>query len=362
MNVLILLPNLRASNGVASFAMTYFRALDHDKVHMDFALVSERKSPYYDEIRDAGGKIFVLPPVKKLAAHVRECRRILSEGHYDVVHNNTLLAMAPMMWCAKAAGVPVRVLHSHNSKLGETPKKETRNRRFLPVLMAAATDHAACSRVAAEAMFKGKDWTLITNVIPAEKFHFDAEKRREIRRFMSCEDKKVIATIGRAAEQKNPFFALDVIAGFSKDHPDCEYWWIGSGPLDKPLAAAVEEMGLTNVRLLGSRSDVPDLYQAIDLFFLPSLFEGLPITAVEAQAVGLPSVISSSVTDELVYTDLVKFVDLDAPLDSWVAALDEQLARQVDRASYADVLRGSAFCAEGAGATLERYYEERLGR
>ena len=338
--------------------MTYFRALDHEKVHVDFALVSERKSPYYDEIRDAGGKIFVLPPVKQISAHVGECKRILAEGHYDVVHNNTLLAMAPMMWCARQAGVPVRVLHSHNSRLGETPKKERRNKLFLPVLLSAATDYAACSRVAAEAMFKNKDWTLITNVISADKFHFDPEKRAELRRFMGCEDKTVIATVGRAAEQKNPFFALDVIAGFSKDHPDCEYWWIGSGPLDKQLAAAVEERGLTNVRLLGSRSDVPDLYQAMDLFFLPSLFEGLPITAVEAQAMGLPSVISSSVTDELVYTDLVKFVGLDSPLEAWTAALAEQLSRPLDRASYRDVLLASAFSSERAGETLTRFYEK----
>ena len=196
----MLVPNLRVSNGVTSFVMNYFNDLDHQKVQMDFALYSDRETPYYETVRKAGGKVFILPDLKKPSAHIRACRRILSEGHYDIVHDNTLHISIPMMWCAKRAGVPVRILHSHNSKMGETPIKALRNKTFLPVLRSLATDYAACSQLAGRAMFGDREFTVIPNVIQTEKYHFDPNVRERVRQSMNAQDKFVVGTVGRLAE------------------------------------------------------------------------------------------------------------------------------------------------------------------
>ncbi|RHF50334.1 hypothetical protein DW673_16215, partial [Lactiplantibacillus plantarum] len=111
MKVLMFVGNLRASNGVTSFVMSYFRKLDPTKVQMDFALMNDVPSPYYDEIIERGSKIFILPPINNVYHHYQECKKILRDGDYDVVCDNNLIKSIPMMLAAKKCGVPVRILH-----------------------------------------------------------------------------------------------------------------------------------------------------------------------------------------------------------------------------------------------------------
>ena len=359
--VLMLVPNLRVSNGVTSFVMNYFNDINHQRVQMDFALYSDRETPYYETVKQQGGKIFILPSIKNLSAHIKECNKILAEGHYDIIHDNTLHVSIPMVWCAKRFGISVRILHSHNSKMGETATKELRNKMLLPILRALATDYAACSQLAARAMFGRRDFTVIPNVIQTEKYKFDSAARERIRKNMNVTDKYVVGTVGRLAEQKNPFFAVDVFACLLKKCPNAEYWWAGSGPLQNQVRAYVEEKGLSeHVKLLGSRENVLELYQGMDAFFLPSLFEGLPLTGVEAQAMGLPMVVSDTVTDEMVYTDLVDYVGLDAPVEVWVEHLQKALNRNVERAEYTHELERSEFSNTGCGEKLMEIYRTML--
>lgn len=359
--ILMLVPNLRVSNGVTSFAMNYYAHLNHEEVQMDFALYSNRETPYYETIKKHGGTVYILPNIKKLPMHIRACNKILSDGHYDVIHDNTLHVSIPMMWCAKRARVPVRILHSHNSKMGETHAKELRNKMFLPVLRSQATDYAACSQLAGHAMFGKHKFTVIPNVIQTDKYRFDPVIRKRVRQDMSVQDKLIIGTVGRLAEQKNPFFAIDVFAYFLKNFPDAEYWWIGSGPLQEKVKDYVEEKNLSDrVKLLGSRNDVLELYQGMDVFFLPSLFEGLPLTGIEAQAMGLPMVVSDTVTDEMVYTDLVDYIALDAPVEVWVEHLKKTLSCNVERTKYIHELERSKFSNAGCGKKLIEIYRKML--
>lgn len=123
-------------------------------------------------------------------------------------HDNILHISIPMMWCAKRQGVPVRILHSHSSKLGETRKKELRNRAFCPILRSLATDYLACSKIAGQMMFGNRKFTVLPNVIRAEKYRFDSAARENVRRKMNTQDRFVIGSVGRLAIQKNPFFAM----------------------------------------------------------------------------------------------------------------------------------------------------------
>ena len=362
-NVLMLMSNLRVSNGIASFAMNYFRKLDHQKVQMDFVLYSDLPSPYYDEIRRAGSNIFILPNIKNLAKHLQACNTILKQGHYDVVHDNIMHITIPMMLCAMCNHVPVRILHSHNSKLAETRIKELRNKLFLPLLLLPATEYLACSDLAGKLLFGNHDFTVVPNVISGEKFQFSNEKRNKLRLEVGAESKCVVGSVGRLAEQKNPFFAMDVFKIFLSLMPNAEYWWVGDGPLNEEVKQYVHKKGLDHsVKLLGSRTDVADLYQAMDVFFMPSLFEGLPLTAVEAQAIGLPMVVANTVTDEMVYTDLIDSVSLKVAPKMWAEHLRQAALKQVERKKYTENLKNSLYSDINCGERLTEIYNRLLNK
>jgi glycosyltransferase involved in cell wall biosynthesis len=360
-NVLILIHNLRVANGVASFAMNYFRDLDPSEVHVDFALYADRPSPYYDEIRMRGSDIYILPKVSDIKEHLKKCNEILSAKKYDIVHDNTLHISIPMMFCAKKKNIPVRILHSHNTKMGETSQKELRNKILLPVLRSLATDYAACSQLAGEAMFGKRKFTVIPNVIRTDKYQFDPAVRERVRQDMNVQGKLIVGTVGRLAEQKNPFFAIDVFACLLKKLHNAEYWWVGSGPLQEQVKNYIEKNGLSEyVRLLGNRNDVLELYQGMDAFFLPSLFEGLPLTGVEAQAMGLPMVVSDTITDEMIYSDLVDYIGLNVSEEVWAEHLKKALGRNAERSGYIHELERSKFSNAGCGKKLIEIYRKML--
>lgn len=359
--VLMLVPNLFVANGVASFVMNYLRNLNHEEVQVDIASYKEGDSIYYTEVEAAGGKMFFLPGIKNLPEHVKVCNKILSDGRYDIIHDNTLHISIPMMWCAKRQGVPVRILHSHNSKMGETPAKAFRNRFFLPVLRSLATNYAACSQLAGRAMFEDQEFTVIPNVIQTEKYRFDPTMRKSVQQKMNATDKFVVGTVGRLAEQKNPFFAIDVFKCLQKQVPNAEYWWVGSGPLEKSVQDYVNQKGLSeNVRLLGSRDDVTSLYQGMDVFFLPSLFEGLSIVTVEAQAMGLPCVVSDVIPPEAEYTELLKRCSLQDSIEAWVEKIRNTQIKKTERKQYQEYLSESVFSDVGCGNRLKKIYERCL--
>lgn len=359
--VLMLIYDLRAANGVASFAINYFRNLDHQKVQMDFALYSDTPSPYYEEIKQAGGNIFVLPTVKNLAKHLHACETILRQGHYDIIHDNSMHITIPMMMCAMYYHVPVRILHSHNSKSGETRIKEIRNKTFLPFLLFPATDYLACSQLAGNMLFGSRPYTIVPNVISSKIFQFSKEKRNEIRMKMDVESKCVVGSVGRLAIQKNPFFAMDIFQAFLSIEPKAEYWWVGDGPLYEEVKQYIHKKGLErSVRLLGSRTDVADLYQAMDVFLFPSKFEGLGITGIEAQAAGLPMVVSDVIPNEMYYTNLVDHLSLNETAENWAKHLKMAALKSGDRKQYARVLENSCYSDTGCGERLMKIYEQLL--
>ena len=204
--VLMLVPDLQVANGVASFVMNYLRNLDHNAVQMDIVSYRKGTSPYYSEVKSFGGNVYFLPSIKNLPLHIKMCNQILNEGQYNFIHDNTLHISIPMMICAKRMGVPVRILHSHSSKLGETPWKNFRNKLFLPFLKAQMTDAFACSELAGRAMFGNKPFTVVPNVIDVDRFKFDPHTRERVRTEMGCTERFVIGSVGRLSPPKKPIF------------------------------------------------------------------------------------------------------------------------------------------------------------
>lgn len=354
--ILFLVVDLHPANGVTSFAMTYFRNLDHNKFQIDFALLHDVKTPYYHEILKTGSKIYKLPSLRHLNAHIKKCKQIL-KNNYQIIHDNILISSLPMMYCAYKYRVPVRILQSHNTKLSEIKWKEKRNQLFLPILKYFANTYFACGKIAGEALFGSSKYTVIPNAIPARDSYFSSLTRKNVRTQNRCQNNIIIGTVGRLSLQKNPFFAIDVIKELIKKNKKIRYWWIGSGELDEKVNDYIKENNLSQyIRLFGSRNDVSSLYQAMDVFFLPSLFEGLPISAIEAQASGLPCVISNTVTHELVYTDLVYYESLHSSINEWSDALVNQLNRKVERSQYKKQLENSSYYISNSVNLLTNNY------
>ena len=359
--VLMVVSSLDISSGVNSFAMNYLRRLDHRYIQVDFVCFKDSKSPYLNEIESYGGNIFILPKVKKLQKYCKECDRIIKVGEYDIIHNNSLILTIPLMISAKKNNVKVRILHSHSTMLGENKVHSIRNKIFMPILKHEATDFAACSEAAGKAMFGHADFTVIPNVISAEQYVFSDKKRETIRSEMGVCDKKIIGTVGRATYAKNPFFAFDVFKELLKKRTDVEYWWIGDGPLINEMKKYIEEIGIgEQVKLFGKREDVMDLFQAMDCFFAPSLFEGLLLAGVEAQAMGLPSVVSDAVPLEMSYTDLVTYVSLEELPEIWAEKINRELDCKIDRHKYLDALKNSTFSDIESGNFLTKIYQQLL--
>lgn len=360
--VLMVVFNLAVANGVSSFVMNYFRKLDHRNVIMDFVVYQEVSTPYKNEILQAGGKIYAIPSIKNLKSHLEECKRIIVNGGYDVVHDNILILSYFVMYYAKKHKVPVRILHSHNSELGATYWKKIRNRLFLPLLRNQATDYFACSDLAATCMFGKMKYTFIPNIIDGRTVRFKQEIKNRVRQELKVTNKLVVITVGRLVEQKNPFYAIDVIINLKKQNKNIEYWWIGDGPLKRNVEEYIQKKdAVSYIHLLGRRTDVIDFYQGADVFFLPSIFEGLPVTGIEAQAVGLPCFVSDAITKEFIYTDLVEMFSLNNSPEETADKFTQWVARSHldnDRTKYNKILMESKFSDQDAGKYLESIYKK----
>lgn len=353
--------NLSVADGVASFAMNYFKCIDRSKIHIDFAIFHDTPSIHREEIKKTNSKVFVLPELKYIIKHFKECKRIIREGNYDIIHNNTINVSLPLMIIAQKYKIPIRIIHSHNSRFGEGLLKECRNRLLFFLLKQTATSFAACSELAGLKTFGKKEFKVIPNVIQDSTFHFDSSVRAQIREKMGVKDKIIIGSVGRVAKQKNPLFALDVIASLIERNDKIEYWWIGSGVLDSLFLQKAQDLNIQDkVKLLGTRSDVRELYQAMDCFFMPSLFEGLPISCVEAQAMGLPCVISDRISQEVAYTDLVEFCSLREDICKWTFVINEQITRKIQREKYTKVLEKSCYSITNAAKKMESFYAKEL--
>ena len=265
------------------------------------------------------------------------------------------------MHYAKKHNIPVRILHSHSSRLSGSKLKAIRNRIFLPFLLNTTTKYVACSKAAAEGMFGTCNCMIVPNVVSAEKLSFNLDVRSEIRYKMKVEKKLILGSVGRMAVEKNPIFAIQAVLEAKRTIPNLEYWWIGDGP----LMQKVKEFVVANhaegyIKLLGNRSDVYRFYQAMDIFFLPSFFEGLPVTGLEAQAAGLPCIVSDTVSNEFVYTDLVHFFSLSKGTTGMRNILKQVMNQVYDRTAYSQNLLASKFSDQNAGKILLRIYQDSL--
>ena len=313
-----------AGGGVESVIMNYYENVDRSKVQFDFIVHDDNKIDITQKVEAMGGKVYkVTPYYKNPIAFTYEIYKVIKKFHYRIVHSNMNTLSAFSLFAAWAAGVPIRILHNHStSSPGET-KRNIMKFILRPLARLFANHYLACSRFAGDWMYGQKMMdsgkvTVINNAIDLKKYAFNLQKRKVLRKKLGVADEFVVGNVGRFMYQKNHDFLIDIFAEAHRKIPQMVLLLIGDGPLREGIEEKVRGLNLIeNVRFLGVRDDVQDLYNAMDLFILPSHYEGLGMVGVEAQANGLNVLASTAVPDEMKFTNLVQFEDLKNDTSKW---------------------------------------------
>ncbi len=350
--------------GIETMLMNYYRNIDRDKIQFDFICNKLKPGDFDEEIKELGGRIFHSPGLGpwKYPEYMRFMKGILAENpDIKIVHaHNEGMAFYPLSG-AKRAGLDVRIAHAHNTRTAKDYKWALKVlcKKMLPC---TANYLWGCGNAAGIYYFGKEKWErcgrLINNAIPLDSFKFNQNVRDEIRKEYGLSDSLVIGHVGRFSAQKNHLRLIDIFSAVVKKRPDAKLILIGEGELTDSVNTKVGHMGLNeNVINLGLLSDVGKMYQAMDVFAMPSLFEGLPVVGIEAQASGLPCIYSDKVSDEAVILPYSKRVSLSAEDDVWADALINNAAGADCRKEGYRFVAGAGYDVKEEAKKLEKLYE-----
>ncbi len=314
--------------GIESYLMNYFRRFDRTRIMFDF-ITDYPEMAYADEAKCLGSHIYYIPPRRQgLLKHMAAFRRVAREGSYATVYYNLLSASGVFSLLGLIGMNTVKIVHSHNNSV-----ENMRNHRLCrPLLNALTTYRLACSEQAGAFMFgeaylrKKKIW-VIKNAIDCERFQYDPNKRQAVRKALELDNRLIIGHVGRPCYQKNTLFLIDVFEQILQREPRAMLLLVGEGEDRAAVEEKIRTHGLDDhTMLLGMRDDIPDLMQAMDVFLLPSRFEGFPVVGIEAQASGLPCVFADTIVRTINITGHVKFIGLDQPAIQWANLIIEYSA------------------------------------
>ncbi len=306
--------------GVESVIMNYYKHMDRNKIQFDFICDNDSTNIPYDEIKKLGGRVILCPPYQKQKEYQKFLIDLFNKNKYKIVHSNINTLSVFPLHAAYKAGVPIRIAHSHSTSNKKEWKKNIIKNILRPLSKKYANVYFACSKKAGDYLFgKNTNYTIINNAIDLNKFKYNEKIRKEKRKILNIKDSTlVIGHVGRFVDQKNHTFLIDIFNEIHKKNKDTVLLLIGQGPKEKEIKAKVKELKLNDsVKFLGQREDVDKLYNAMDVFLLPSLYEGLPVVGVEAQANGLLCELSSSMTEETKVLDTTRFISLDKAPEEW---------------------------------------------
>lgn len=320
--ILCVLNALNKCNGIATYVMNYYKYFDHNKVKMDFLVVSDDICEEYKSLVDFySDNIYICSEfsIKNFFRAKKELNNILSNNRYDIVYCHILYTGYFYFMYAKKFKIEHRILHSHNTPIkNKNVVKELLYRIMSKLAVKSATDYFACSKDAGEYLFKGKEYLVIKNAINLDIYKYNENKRNQVRKLLNINNEFLICQVGRFREQKNHKFSVDFFEQLLNVNNNCKLIFVGDGPLENEIKEYVTYKNLKEkVIFLGVRNDVNEILQAMDVFILPSLFEGLGIVAIEAQASSLPCIVSDVVPREVQISDKIEFVSLNN-IEEWI--------------------------------------------
>lgn len=345
--------------GAETMIMNYVREISRDE-HFEIEIIVHGNGvgDYDEELKNLGIKIFHLPRrFPHVLKYVKELRHLLKNRRYDIVHGNLDCYNGILSKYSKKENVPVIIAHSHIAGYQE---KNSFKRFFAYLSKRITVKYAnclfACSKAAGDWMYRGEKYLVINNAIPLEDFAFDENFRSITRKNLNIsENSIVLGHIGRFMFQKNHEGLINIFEHYHSVNNNSVLLCVGSGEDYERIKLLVEEKHLENyVKFLGIRSDIRELMCAMDIFLLPSFFEGLPVVGIEAQANGLPCVFSESVTQETCILKTCRRVSINN-LKSWVDSIEEIANQSFDR-NDVSMLFDSNYSIKKESLKLINYY------
>ena len=298
--------NRMDSGGIEAVVMNYYRHIDRDQVQFDFYFAEGSAFPQREELERLGAGIFPVPAYSRPLAYHRALRRAFKSRRYPIVHAHLSTMSVFALFAAWRAGVPVRICHNHSTAHWGEGKKTLLKYILRPFNKLFATDYFACGEKAGRWMygdrcFEAGKVRIMPNAIETERFTYDPAARQRLRGELHIPaDAFVVGHVGRFMYQKNHAFLLRVFRQLLEQRQNAWLLLVGEGELLEQTRAQAQRLGLADrVCFTGARADVNKLYSAMDVFCLPSFYEGLPVVALEAQANGLPCVFSDRMTREV---------------------------------------------------------------
>lgn len=364
--------------GVERMLLNYYKYIDRSQYLFDFCFIRENTFPL---IQDQYGDILEDSNIYELSVFsgkstlngyckgISKIKNIIRIGNYDVVHINAgrpaLLIVG--LIAAKQAHAKSIILHSHSTNPGLN--NLTIRKSMMRIIQNVFTHYGdwffACSIDAGKYMFGNNiqdnpRFELIRNAIDPTKYYYNESKRKEIRENNSIDDNTILfGHVGRLSEEKNHLFLIKVFKFITEKAPNSKLWVIGDGDQRSAVEETIEELGITEKALLmGSRSDVPDLLQAIDVMVFPSLYEGLSVTLVEAQAASVEVFASDTISQEHTVTNLIKYIPLSDGEQKWADYVINHISIPFKKGDTSEEIRNSGYCVKDVAKKMENIYRE----
>lgn len=361
--VLHVVATVSINSGIMSFIMNYYRNINTENVQFDFLCWVKSDDIYIDEIKRLGGNVFYIPK-PGLSKEYREKIVEFFENQaskYSILHLHEVYLNMFIPPIARKYGIKHTIAHSHATMFSDKKLNAMRNRLLCLPIKKEVSNYFACSEAAGKLLY-GKKYVeqgkvkIINNAIDCEKYQYNENTRIKLRNDMKLEGKFVIGHVGRFNPQKNHMFLIDIFTEVIKYKPDSVLMLIGTGPLQEQVEEKIKTKGITDkVMLLKHRSDIPDLLQAMDVFVLPSIFEGLGIVLIEAQASGLKCVASDVVPIEARVTDNLSYVSLKSSAAEWAKIIldSHSNSKRIDEVKK---VKEAGFNIKTEAEKLERIY------
>lgn len=346
--------------GLETMLMNYYRHIDRDKVQFDFLTHRKERGAYDTEIEEMGGIIYRLP---RLVPWSRSYKHALNQffvehPEYRIIHVHQDCLSSVILKVAEQHGVPVRIAHSHSSSQDKNIKYLIKifYKRQIPQY---ATELFACSVNAGEWMFGTQNIHVLPNAIDIRQYTFNTSVRADMRKKLGIGKELVIGHVGRFSKVKNQSFLVDVFEQIKQQEPNSKLLMVGEGEELETIQHKCNSLGLDqDVIFTGVRNDVAALMQAMDIFIFPSLYEGVPVTMLEAQASGLPCIISDRVPGDCIVTTLVQQISLKESILIW--ASKAIIAAKYPRKDTRKEISIAGFDIYQAAKNLEQYYELKM--
>lgn len=351
--------------GAQTFIMNIYNNIDREKVQFDFVVIPEERKDLYELIESMGGRIFVCPRYNG-KNHFTYCKWwndfFIEHPEYHVIHGHVRSTAAIYLNIAKKHGL-ITIAHSHSTSNGKGITAIVKNILQFPIrniadYLFACSDKAGIWLYGKKAIQK-QNYKMIPNGIDLDRFAFNKTIREEMRRKLGISKQTfVVGHIGRFTEPKNHKYLIELFSILKRTKPDCCLLMVGNGELFDDIRRYCEGLNIMDsVIMPGSRADTENFYQAMDVFVFPSLWEGLPVSVVEAQANGLSCLISNEITKDVNLTDLVTYLPLHNK-EQWIKELDTSTLKTHTKVSESNKIKLQVFDSRKVAAELQLFYIE----